>query len=355
MSPRTFSNIPEEIRQEVISYLDYNDAWSLKQTSTLFYRVVEIPTIKSFLACPYGPSLGMLEEWQVIPLGHEVCHYCNRLLPKERFSRFQRHLTRARQYTLVFDYTTWKLDKHYCFDCGVMNHHYPTGKKIYIGFGDPGFKEEAVAPCEHCGILIDCFPWDFRFCPNCNELLGADELIRPWIYDPCSSSSDSYSGMTDADVENRSEEVVEPESKDYEGAEPESLLALIGERLLLWDCGKTSISLSEKMGKWEKAKETGCIIGMTTLRQKRLMACISPALSFDCICCQTGTLAVTMSAWSQGIIFTLSLARRNGSFNSVKHGECSWSEFQSVTSHQTIASLVFARGVIAFWNILTLD
>ena len=233
MSPVTFSNIPEEIRQEITSYLNYDDAWSLKQTSTLFYRVVEIPTIKSFLACPYGPSLGMLEEWDIIPLGHEACHYCSRLLPKERFSRFQRHLTRARQHSLSFDYTTWKPDKHYCLDCGVMNHYYPTGKKIYVGFGDPGCKDEAVVPCEHCGILIDYHSWEIQFCSDCNAFIGGHELKRPWIYDPCSSSSVSYSWTAGAGVEDPSEEVVEPESKDYENAEPGSLLALIGERLLL--------------------------------------------------------------------------------------------------------------------------
>jgi len=34
-----FSTAPEEIRQEIISYLDYNDAWSLKQTSRQFHNV----------------------------------------------------------------------------------------------------------------------------------------------------------------------------------------------------------------------------------------------------------------------------------------------------------------------------
>ena len=38
-SPPNLSSIPEEIRQEIISYLDFPDAWSLKQTSRLFYQV----------------------------------------------------------------------------------------------------------------------------------------------------------------------------------------------------------------------------------------------------------------------------------------------------------------------------
>ena len=233
MSPTTISTIPEEIRQQITRHLNYGDAWSLKQTSALFYRIVEIPTIKSFLACPYGPSLGVLEECDIIPLGHEACHYCRRLLQKERFSRFQRYLTRARQHSLCFDYASWKSDRHYCLDCGVVNGHYPADRKIYVGFGDPGSKDEAVVPCGHCGILVDSRPWDYQFCPMCSQVVGVDELGRPWDYDLCSSSSDSDSGALGAGVENQSEEVVEPESKDYENAEPGSLLGLVGERLLL--------------------------------------------------------------------------------------------------------------------------
>ncbi|KAL9134622.1 MAG: hypothetical protein Q9175_004194 [Cornicularia normoerica] len=230
MSPTTISTIPEELRQEFISYLNYDDAWSLKKTSTLFYRVVEIPTIKSFLACPYGPSLGMLEEWQIIPLGHETCHYCNRLLPKNCFSRFQRHLTAARQHSLWFDYATWSPEKHYCLECGVKYHHYPGGKRIYIGFGDPGCKDEAVMPCEQCGTLVDYEPWDFRFCPVCKGLLGTDEIESRWVRN--TSSLDSHPGIVVAGDKNQSEKVMEPESKAYEDAEPGSLLALIGECLL---------------------------------------------------------------------------------------------------------------------------
>lgn len=230
MSPATISSIPEELRQEITSYLDYADAWSLKQTSTFFYRVVEIPTIKSFLACPYGPSLGMLEEWEIIPLGYEACHYCNRLLPKERFSRFQRHLTAARQHSLGYHYATWNPKKHYCLDCGLKNNQYPTGKKIYTGFGDPGCKSEAVIPCARCSILIEYHPWNFRFCPDCIELFRADEN-RPWIYDPCFFLSHLYPKTPAASDGNGAEEFTEPEYKDYENAEPGSLLALIGERL----------------------------------------------------------------------------------------------------------------------------
>ena len=137
MTQAAIFTIPEELRQQITSYLNYDDAWSLKQTSHLFYRVVEIPTIKSFLHCPYGPSLGMLEDWAIIQMGYEACYFCKRFLPKEHFSRFQRHLTAARQHSDCFDYATWNPQKHYCIECGVKNHLYPGGKMIYVGFGDP--------------------------------------------------------------------------------------------------------------------------------------------------------------------------------------------------------------------------
>ncbi len=236
MSPTTISTIPEELRQEITSYLNYDDAWSLKQTSKLFYHIVEIPTIKSFRACPYGLSLGMLEEWQIIPLGRELCHYCNRLLPKERFSRFQRRLTAARQDSLSFDYATWNPRKHYCLKCGVKNCHYPVDRKIYIGFGDPGCKHEAVVPCIYCGRLVERRSWDLRFYPSCNGLVGADELRVPYICNPStsssSSSSDSYPKMAFAGDKNLSKEAMEPAWYVYDKAKPEYLLALVGERLL---------------------------------------------------------------------------------------------------------------------------
>ena len=232
MSPTAILTIPEEIRQEVTGYLSYDDAWSLKKSCTLFYRVVEIPTIKSFLACPYGPSLGMLEEWYIIPDGYETCHYCNKLLPKERFSRFQRRLTAARQYpnSLCFDYGSWRPEKHYCIACGIKNHHYSGGKRIYIGFGDPGFKDEAVVPCEHCGTLLDDGSWDFRFCGVCDGLLGTDDMMSMGLCSP--SSSDSPPGLAIRGDENTPKIVMEPERKAYENVHPKSLLASIGERLL---------------------------------------------------------------------------------------------------------------------------
>lgn len=230
MPSTTISTIPEELRQEIISYLNYDDAWSLKKASALFYRVVEIPTIKSFLACPYGPSLGMLEEWQIIPLGYEACFYCSRLLPKERFSRFQRHLTAARQHALEFDYDTWNREKHYCLECGVKHHLYPGGRRIYIGFGDPGYKDEAVIPCDHCGSLVDYQTPTFVICPSCHGVSGADGLSS--LSTQGSSSSNPHLKVATTSDKEQSEGVTEPERKAYEDAEPGSLLALIGERLI---------------------------------------------------------------------------------------------------------------------------
>lgn len=57
--PITLPTLPEEIRQEIISYLDYHEAWSLKQTSKLFLQVSleQISYIKShFKALLLGAS-----------------------------------------------------------------------------------------------------------------------------------------------------------------------------------------------------------------------------------------------------------------------------------------------------------
>ena len=209
MSPTTLSTIPEELRQEITKYLNYDDAWSLKQTSSLFYRVVEIPTIQSFLACPSGPSLRILEDWAIIPLGCEACHYCKHILPKERFSRFQRHLTAARQHALNFDYATWKPEKHYCLECGVREHHYSGGKWIYVGFSSPGFENEAAMSCQHCGNLIDYDLSHLQDCQTCGS--------PPWTV-----TRDRRSSMQDP---------AEPKRRAYQWKQLGPVLALIGEGL----------------------------------------------------------------------------------------------------------------------------
>ena len=57
------SLIPEELRQQIIGELNYYDAWSQKQTSRLFSRVVEIPTVHTFLRWPSGAVFTLLREW----------------------------------------------------------------------------------------------------------------------------------------------------------------------------------------------------------------------------------------------------------------------------------------------------
>ncbi len=177
--PRTtISSLPEELRQEIISYLDYNDAWSLKQTSRLFLKVVEIPTIASFLSLPYGPSLSMLEDWEIIPLGYEACWYCRRLLPSDRFSRFQRHLTSARQHSLNFDYQSWKPEKHFCIDCGLKHGQYEPGERIFTGFGDPGCTAESVQSCSSCGVLSEFKLLACESCGACKICMNATRFAK---------------------------------------------------------------------------------------------------------------------------------------------------------------------------------
>ena len=64
-----------------------------------------------------------------------------------------------------------------------------------------------------------------ELCPNCNGNLGANEIKSlSFGLDP---------GITVADDKDEPAEFTEPVSKAYEDAEPASLLALIGERLLV--------------------------------------------------------------------------------------------------------------------------
>ncbi|CAF9925158.1 hypothetical protein IMSHALPRED_006401 [Imshaugia aleurites] len=226
MAKVTISTIPEELRQGIIRYLAYADAWSLKQTSTLFYRIVEIPTLKSFLACPDGLSLEVLEERpSIIPRGREICFHCKRLLPREKFSLFQRYLSRSRQHLWFrFDYATWNPEKHYCLDCGVKHRRYPSGKMVYIdGRG-------AIGTGGICGFLVNCEPGGLGICPECNGPLCADEHRPRWVRN--TSSSDVHRDLGVADDEQTFEEATEPEPRLYYNALSESILALAGERLL---------------------------------------------------------------------------------------------------------------------------
>ena len=209
-----FCTLPEELRQEIISYLDYYDAWSLKKTSRLFLKVgyfsilrvsscciswymcpfclvyrqswsiwkpssrgkspltpstqvVEIPTIQTFLAHPHGAALAMLEDWAIIPIGYEACYYCHRLLQARRFSRFQRWLTSARQKSGTYDYHSYNPAKHFCIKCGVRYGQYEKGRGIFVGYGDVGSTREVVTPCIHCFALFKDQGYCCRICGCC--------------------------------------------------------------------------------------------------------------------------------------------------------------------------------------------
>ena len=73
---KSLSKIPEELRQQIIGELNYDDAWALKQTSWLFVRVVGIPTIRSFIDGPTAQALQILREWDVLPRNHELSSSC---------------------------------------------------------------------------------------------------------------------------------------------------------------------------------------------------------------------------------------------------------------------------------------
>ena len=155
--------IPEELRQQIISELSYHDAWALKQTSRLFARVVQIPTVKSFLLLPEGKALFILRESEVIPFSHELCCYCRRLLHFSCYGREKRREFTLRRASL--NYEEWDFKNQFCLECGVAHMKYMPGQRILTGFGEAGSKNEAVVSCWHCGTLTD---FKYRTCEACS-------------------------------------------------------------------------------------------------------------------------------------------------------------------------------------------
>lgn len=178
-STPSISNIPEEIRQQIAGYLNYDDAWSLKQSSRLFAQVIEIPTLASFLKQPWGPSLQILEDWDVVPFGYEACYYCQCFLPLRCYDRKQRRATVARQDSdlLEYDYTTWLPEQHYCLDCGIMNHKYVWGEMILTGYGDPGCETEGILPCSYCGLSMEFDAVCCGYCSACEKCVNMAWLV----------------------------------------------------------------------------------------------------------------------------------------------------------------------------------
>ena len=119
----------------------------------------------------------MLEDWLIIPAGYEACYYCHRLLPPDSFSRHQRRRTAGRQTSLNFNYATWEARLHYCIQCGVKNGKYERGQKIFTGFGDPGYRQEAVVACLPCGTVVDAELLGCGSCSACASCVQRAGLV----------------------------------------------------------------------------------------------------------------------------------------------------------------------------------
>ena len=228
MESANLSTVPEEIRQQIISYLDYQSAWALKQTSTLFYQVserslmstwvfhlsdskilylwsrsnslldlwsvntdslkpiqvIEIPTIATFLANPNGTALATLEKENIFPTGREgreACYYCRRLLRSNEFSRLQQGITAARQKEgSYYDYESYKPEKHFCVNCGFKDHLYPLGQPIYVtGWYKSSFVRHVIA-CQYCSEIID---FDLVACESCRGCYTCIDIARKAVED----------------------------------------------------------------------------------------------------------------------------------------------------------------------------
>ena len=214
-------------------------------------QVTEIPTIATFLTYPDGTSLSVLEDWDMIPIGYEVCCYCHRLRAAHYFSRFQRWVTSARQKSATYDYRSWKPEKHFCIKCGIEHGHYGPGQRIYVGFGDAGSTRNSLWVCAFCQAVVDWRKICCEICGGCARCIATTQSVREarvpiafFYEETCEhraimetyralyahSAADSYgNGPIQKD---EVEPLEEPIFTVYAKKRPKEILALVGEKML---------------------------------------------------------------------------------------------------------------------------
>ena len=121
--------------------LGYKDAWALKQTSWHFFRVIEIPTLRSF--CEYfqdSPEINdrkqseraktiqtqwleILVETNIFPKYEGTCKFCRCIATMHYFDKDQQHI---RQHEKDFS----KMMDMFCLTCGAENGLYQPGELV---------------------------------------------------------------------------------------------------------------------------------------------------------------------------------------------------------------------------------
>lgn len=85
VSTTSLASLPTEITQQIAGCLSYQDAWSLKHTSSRFYAIVRIRTFQEHLRELYGERRAT-KDYRSINEGHlEPCSSCKRLRPLSNF------------------------------------------------------------------------------------------------------------------------------------------------------------------------------------------------------------------------------------------------------------------------------
>lgn len=130
---------------------------------------------------------------------------------------------------------------------------YKRGQPIYIGFGDPGYQNDALIPCPFCPAIVESYHIGCNICGGCKNCITVTRRAKEdrvpldlysevacdhkFIIDACRRlerldlvGDDKVEGS--AMFENfAGDEECEPHWKEYQDVEPRDLLALIGERL----------------------------------------------------------------------------------------------------------------------------
>ena len=187
-------SLPEEICEDVVRRLDYQDAFALKQVNRLFARLVDIPTLYTYAQCipvtglSRAECLDVLFDLRLIRYGYIGCRICH------RFRRGTCYFSRN-QYRALFPPWNRKVEPNlkaladsFCVTCGVKTGIYKPGdiiesdmavERSYTGL--VSYRNEELTICFSCLRIIGRL-WDScqscRACEACCRLANVMSKSR---------------------------------------------------------------------------------------------------------------------------------------------------------------------------------
>lgn len=178
-------SLPPELHQMVVAQLPYLDAWSLKQTSTLFYTRVRIPTLQAFLIalnmnCNRSSGncdhtvYATLKAAGIISIDKEPCGYCKRLRPLSLFAKAFRRLMAARSRGSGQEFDA---NSQWCVECGFHHQRYGRGDRIPMGYAIVNADSIAATDCWRCARIVD-YRLTCRTCRQCAYCIDTLDNVR---------------------------------------------------------------------------------------------------------------------------------------------------------------------------------